>query len=241
MRNKSIKSSHLVYLFYWFIKFIVGLVIDIIVTMYNITSHELNSVKISDSASDSHSVPRKKRSRSSSLPRVKKTRKRSSSLPSSSPHKKNRNRSSSLPPTSQQKKHESRLFTNDQKKKTNSNTAVHYGEYVCTDCNDTNIESRKNRFEHPRNYDVSKINKNIAAIQHIPETKLDPMQEYKKKIESESSLADYTKHEILYFKDPMMISYLMAIVRHFMEYDLLVSFKSGNEFICVGFKKIIYL
>ena len=182
MRNKSIKSSHLVYLFYWFIKFIVGLVIDIIVTMYNITSHELNSVKISDSASDSHSVPRKKRSRSSSLPRVKKTRKRSSSLPSSSPHKKNRNRSSSLPPTSQQKKHESRLFTNDQKKKTNSNTAVHYGEYVCTDCNDTNIESRKNRFEHPRNYDVSKINKNIAAIQHIPETKLDPMQEYKKKI-----------------------------------------------------------
>lgn len=66
-------------------------------------------------------------------------------------------------------------------------------------------------------------------------------QEYKKKIESEPSLADYAKHEILYFKDPMMISYLMAIVRHFMEYDLLVSFRAGNEFIYVGFKKIIYL
>ena len=67
------------------------------------------------------------------------------------------------------------------------------------------------------------------------------IKEYKKKIESEPALADYTKHEILYFKDPMMISYLMAIIRHFMEYDLLVSFKTGGEFIYIGFKKIIYL
>ncbi len=68
-------------------------------------------------------------------------------------------------------------------------------------------------------------------------------QDFKKILADNYDLLNYTKHPILYFNDPMMISYILALIRFSLEYDYILSFATGkeNQYICIGIKHASWL
>lgn len=69
-------------------------------------------------------------------------------------------------------------------------------------------------------------------------------QDFKKSISENYDLMNYIKYPTLYFKDPVMISYMLALIRISLEYDYILTFNiqsESNEYICIGIKNTVWV
>jgi hypothetical protein len=70
----------------------------------------------------------------------------------------------------------------------------------------------------------------------------DITRKFQERLAADNDLVLYTKFPIMYFKDSMMVSYLLALIRYNLEFELLTTFSTvDGEFVCIGMTDISYV